>query len=209
MGLKDLIAPQDKIFFELFEEQANTICKAADLLATIFADYTDLDEKYRQMKEIEHMGDAITHRAYDELNRTFITPFEPEEISRLVTSLDDVIDNIDDVAHMLLIYRVKTTDEFMKEFAKCLIQSAEEIKTGIEGLRTLKDTETIKGCSIELNRLENVADEILSRALSDLFKSTDPVEIIKLKDIYEHLEIATDKCEDISNVFSAILIRHT
>lgn len=209
MGLKNLIAPQDKIFFELFEEQANTICNAADLLAVIFADYTNLEEKYRQMKEIEHLGDAITHRAYDELNRTFITPFEPEEISRLVTALDDVIDNIDDVAHMLLVYKVKKTDEFMTEFAKCLKQSGEEIKTGIEGLRTLKDTETIKGCSIELNRLENVADEILSRALSDLFKSTDPVEIIKLKDIYEHLEIATDKCEDISNVFSAILIRHT
>jgi hypothetical protein len=209
MGLKNLIAPQDKVFFELFEEQANTICKAADLLVTIFADYTDLEEKYRHMKEIEHLGDAITHRAYDELNRTFITPFEPEEISRLVTSLDDVIDNIDDVAHMLLVYEVKKTDEFMIEFAKCLKQSGEEIKTGIEGLRTLKDTETIRGCSIELNRLENVADEILSRALGNLFKSTDPVEIIKLKDIYEHLEIATDKCEDISNVFSAILIRHT
>lgn len=209
MGLKNLIVPQDKIFFELFEEQAATVCKAADMLIDIFSDYTNIEEKYRLMKEIEHQGDAIAHRAYDELNRTFITPFEPEEISRLVTALDDVIDYIDDGARMLLIYEVKKTDQFMIEFAKCIRQAADEIKTGISGLRTLKDTETIKGCCIEINRLENVGDEILSTAIRNLFKSNDPVEIIKLKDIYEHLEIATDKCEDVSDVFSAILIRHT
>lgn len=209
MGLKSIIVPQDRIFFELFEEQASVVCTAAELLVDIFADYTNIEEKYRKMKEIEHQGDAIAHKAYNELNRTFITPFEPEEISRLVTALDDVIDYIDDGARMLLIYEVTKTDQFMVEFAKCIRQAAEEIKTGISGLRTLKDTETIKGCCIEINRLENVADEILSNAVRNLFKNNDPVDIIKLKDIYEHLEIATDKCEDVSDVFSAILIRHT
>ena len=209
MGLKSLIVPKDKIFFALFEEQAETVCKAAEMLVNIFSDYTDIEDKYRKMKEIEHQGDAIAHRAYDELNRTFITPFEPEEIARLVTALDDVVDYIDDCVRMLLIYEVKKTDQFMIEFAKCIRQSAEEIKTGISGLRTLKDTDTIKGCCIEINRLENVADEILSNAIRNLFKSSDAIEIIKLKDIYENLEIATDKCEDVSHVFSAIMIRHT
>lgn len=209
MGLKNIIVPQDKIFFELFEEQADVVCEAADMLIKIFDDYTNIEEKYRQMKAIEHKGDVVAHKAHDELNRTFITPFEPEEISRLVTSLDDVIDFIDDGARMLLVYEVQTPDQFMREFAKCIRQAADEIKTGIKNLRTLKDTAAINTSCVELNRLENVADDILTSALRNLFKTNDAVEIIKLKDIYEHFEIATDKCEDVADVFSAIIIRHT
>lgn len=161
------------------------------------------------MKDLEHPGDAMAHRAYDELNRTFITLIEPEEISRLVTTLDDVIDFIDSGANMLLIYEVEKPDQFMIDFAAVIRQAAEEIKTGVAGLRTLHDPETIKGYCIEINRLENQGDDILSNALRNLFKTKDPVEIIKLEDIYEHFEIATDKCEDVADVFAAILIRHT
>ncbi|HJJ98794.1 MAG TPA: DUF47 family protein [Methanocorpusculum sp.] len=209
MGLKNLLMPQDKLFFELFEEQAGIVCEAADLLENIFADYTNIQEKYRQMKDLEHRGDVVAHRAYDELNRTFITPIEPEEISRLVTALDDVIDFIDSGANMLLIYEIEKTDTFMVEFASVIRQATEEIRTDVAGLRTLNDPETIKGCCIEINRLENQGDDILSNALCSLFKTKDPVEIIKFKDIYEHFEIATDKCEDVADVFAAILIRHT
>ncbi len=209
MGLKSWVMPQDKIFFELFEEQAEIVCEAADLLINILSDYTNIQEKYRQMKDLEHRGDAMAHRAYDELNRTFITPIEPEEISRLVTALDDVIDFIDSGTNMLLIYEVEKPDEYMVEFSKVIRKAAEEIKTGVAGLRTLHDPETITGCCIEINRLENQGDDILSNALHGLFKTKDPVEIIKFKDIYEHFEIATDKCEDVADVFAAILIRHT
>ena len=110
---------------------------------------------------------------------------------------------------MLLIYEIEKPDEFMVEFAAIIRQAAEEIRTGVAGLRTLNDPETIKGCCIEINRLENQGDYILSNALRSLFKTKDPVEIIKFKDIYEHFEIATDKCEDVADVFAAILIRHT
>ncbi|MDU9375979.1 hypothetical protein McpSp1_05630 [Methanocorpusculaceae archaeon Sp1] len=209
MGLKSWVVPQDKIFFELFEEQAEIVCEAADHLQTIFTDYTDIPEKYRQMKDLEHRGDAMAHRVYEELNRTFITPIEPEEISRLATALDDVIDFIDSGTNMLLIYEIEQPDEFMVEFASVIRQAAEEIRTGVAGLRTLNDPETITGCCIEINRLENQADDILSKALQNLFKTKDPVRIIKLKDIYEHFEIATDKCEDVADVFASILIRHT
>lgn len=209
MSLKDLVVPQDKVFFELFEEQASIACEAANQLVNIFSDYTNIEEKYRVMKDIEHRGDAMAHKAYDELNRTFITPFEPEEISSLVTSLDDVVDFIDEGARLLLIYEIPKPDQFMIEFAKCIRQATEEIKTGVGVLRTLKDIETLKGCCIEINRLENVADELLTSALRNLFKSTDPVEIIKTKDIYEHFESAADRCEDVADVLTAILIRHT
>ncbi|HJJ41965.1 MAG TPA: DUF47 family protein [Methanocorpusculum sp.] len=209
MSLKGLIVPQDKIFFELFEEQADVVCEAAEMLNKFFEDYSDLEEKYRQMKHIEHKGDLVAHKAFDELNRTFITPLEPEEISKLVTSLDDVIDYIDDGARMLLIYNVEKKDQFMEAFAKCIRQAADEIKIGISSLRTLKDSEKINNTCIELNRIENVGDEILSEALRNLFKTDDPINIIKLKDIYEHFETATDKCEDVADIFRAILIRHT
>ena len=209
MGLKSWVVPQDKVFFELFEEQAEIACEAADLLQNIFADYTDIPEKYRQMKDLEHRGDAMAHRAYDELNRTFITPIEPEEISHLTTALDDVIDFVDSGTNMLLIYEIEQPDEFMVAFASVIRQATEEIRTGVAGLRTLNDPETIKGCCIEINRLENQADDILSHALQNLFKTKDPVKIIKFKDIYEHFEIATDKCEDVADVFASILIRHT
>lgn len=209
MGLKDVIVPQDKIFFDLFEQQADVVIEAADKLVEIFNDYTDIAEKYRQMKEIEHRGDMLTHKTFDELNRTFITPFEPEEISRLASALDDVIDFIDDGTRLLVVYDVTEADQYMKSFAACLREAAEELKTGIKALRNLKEVDTIKHAAIELNRLENVGDQLLTESLRNLFTSTDPIRIIKLKDVYEKFEIATDKCEDVANIFTSILIRHT
>ncbi|HJJ48157.1 MAG TPA: DUF47 family protein [Methanocorpusculum sp.] len=209
MGLKDIIVPQDKVFFDLFEQQTAVLIEACDKLVETFNDYTDISEKYRQMKEIEHKGDTITHKTFDELNRTFITPFEPEEISRLASALDDVIDFIDDGTRLLVVYDVKECDEYMKQFAACLREAADVINKGIHALRNLKEAETIKAASIDLHRIENVGDQLLTASLQELFKSTDPIRIIKLKDVYEKYEIATDKCEDVANIFSAILIRHT
>ncbi len=209
MGLKDIVIPQDKIFFELFEQQAEVAVSAADQLVNIFTDYTDVEAKYHALKAIEHKGDEITHRAHDELNRTFITPFEPEEISRLINTLDDVVDFIDEGARFLIIYEIKKPDEGMLEIAKCLRKAAEEIRIGIKGLRTLKDTKQMKASIAEINRLENEADELQTKALKQLFATNDPIHIMKMKDIYEHFEEAADRCEDVADVLTAILIRHT
>lgn len=209
MSFKDLFTPQDTVFFNLFEEQAEIACEASAQLVAIFEDYTNVEAKYRALKDIEHKGDATTHKAFDELNRTFITPLEPEEISRLVSSLDNVVDFIDEGARLLLTYNITQPDRYMLDFAKCIQQGAAEIKTGVFCLRSLKDPEIVKGCCIEINRLENVADELLTAALKNLFQSNDAITIIKLKDIYEHFEAAADACEEVANVLSAILIRHT
>ena len=210
MSLKDLFTPQDTIFFNLFEEQAEIACDASAKLVDLFENYNNVEAKYRALKDVEHKGDATAHKAFDELNRTFITPLEPEEISRLVTSLDDVVDFIDEGARLLLTYDIKNPDHFMLDFAKCLHQAAHEIRTGVKCLRSsIKEPEVLKGACIEINRLENVADELLTSALKNLFKSTDPIEIIKFKDIYEHFETAADKCEEVASVLTAILIRHS
>ncbi|HJJ63231.1 MAG TPA: DUF47 family protein, partial [Methanocorpusculum sp.] len=117
MSLKDLFTPQDTIFFDLFEEQAEIACDASAKLVDLFENYNNVEAKYRALKDVEHKGDATAHKAFDELNRTFITPLEPEEISRLVTSLDDVVDFIDEGARLLLTYDIKNPDHFMLDFA--------------------------------------------------------------------------------------------
>ena len=209
MGLRDIIIPQDKFFFKLFEDQAEILCQASDLLVDIFSNYTDLANKYQAMKSLEHKGDDLTHKAHDELNRTFITPIEPEEISKLLSTLDDVVDHIDAGANMLLIYDIKSPDEYMIKFASIIQKASLEIRIGVGGLRTLHDPDTIHKCCVEISKLEHTGDKLLSEALSNLFKVNDPVSIIKMKDIYEHFEMAIDKCEDVADVFDSILIRHT
>ena len=209
MSLKNLMIPQDKVFFELFEEQAGIAVEAATQLVDIFTDYRNIEEKYHKLKEIEHRGDEATHRAHDELNQTFITPFEPEEISRLVNTLDDIVDFIDEGARFLVIYNIEKPDPGLIDIAKCLLDATKEIQTGIKYLRTLKNVEGMKHSIREINRLENVADELETKAMRDLFATNDPLYIMKMKDIYEHLESSADKCEDLADVMTAILIRHT
>jgi len=209
MSLKDLMIPQDEVFFELFEQQAEIAVDAATQLVDIFTDYRDVEEKYHKLKVIEHRGDEVTHRAHDELNQTFITPFEPEEISRLVNTLDDIVDFIDEGARFLVIYNINKPDTGLLDIAKCLLDATKEIQRGVKHLRTLKDVDALQASIKEINRLENVADELQTKALRNLFATNDPLYIMKMKDIYEHLESSADKCEDLADVMTAILIRHT
>lgn len=209
MSLKDIMIPQDKIFFELFEQQAEIAVQAATQLVDIFTDYTNIEEKYHALKDIEHKGDNLTHTAHDELNQTFITPFEPEEISRLVNTLDDIVDFMDEGARFLVIYNIEKPDPGLLGVAQCLLDAAKEIQKGVKLLRTLKDVDGLKQCITEINRQENVADDLETKALRDLFATQDPLYIMKMKDIYERLESSADKCEDVADVLTAILIRHT
>lgn len=197
------------MFFDLFEEMAGAVVEAADALVELMDDYTDLGTKSQHMKELEHEGDRITHMIYQELNRTFITPLEPEEISRLATAMDDVIDCIEGSVQQLRSYGITATDSPMRQFAKLIQLSATEMQTAVKGIRSMKDVQSIEARCIELNRLENVADEVLGHALTELFRGNDPLTIIKLKDVYENLERATDRCEDVANVLSDIVIRHS
>ena len=120
-----------------------------------------------------------------------------------------MVDHIDAGANMLLIYDIKSPDEYMIKFASIIQKASLEIRIGVGGLRTLHDPDTIHKCCVEISKLEHTGDKLLSEALSNLFKVNDPVFIIKMKDIYEHFEMAIDKCEDVADVFDSILIRHT
>ncbi len=209
MGLREVLIPQDQVFFDLFEEMAEILVKAADMLVQFTESGANPVSCCPQMKDLEHAGDTVTHRIYDQLNRTFITPLEPEEISRLGSVLDDVLDCVEGSVQMMRVYGIEESDDVMRQFAKLIRLSVVELQGAIQGLRKLSNGKNIDARVIEINRLENLADEVLGHALSDLFKTNDAVRIIKLKDVYEELERATDRCETVANIISDIVIRHT
>jgi len=209
VGIKEWVVPQDKIFFDLFDRMARTVVSAADLLVEFVENFENVKEQCHRMKQIEHQGDEITHEIYEQLNLTFITPLEPEEISRLASALDDILDYIDGTAQQMYSYGITETDDSMIELAKLIRLSVIEIEKAVNNIRSVKNPSLIEERCIEVNRLENVADNVLSHAIMDLFKTNDAITIIKLKDIYENLEMATDKCEDVANVLSDIAIRHS
>jgi uncharacterized protein Yka (UPF0111/DUF47 family) len=209
MGLRELLIPQDKVFFEMFERQAATVREAAYLLVALSEDFTNVRDKRHAIELLEHQGDQITHGIYEQLNRTFITPIDPEEISRLASTLDDVLDYIDGSAEKMFYYGIENTDSHMVELSKLIHLSTIEIEGAVKGIRSIKDPRYIEERCIEVNRLENLADDVLAHAVTDLFQTNDAITIIKLKDIYEHLETATDYCEDVANVLSDIAIRHS
>jgi len=209
MGLRELLIPQDKVFFDLFEKQAGVVKEAAWQLVALSEDFTSVKEKRHEIEKLEHKGDQITHDIYEQLNRTFITPLDPEEISRLASALDEVLDYIDGATEKMLYYGISGTDSHMIELAKLIHMSTVEIEGAVKGIRSIKDPRYIEERCIEVNRLENLADDVLAHAVTDLFQTNNAIQIIKLKDIYEHLEVATDYCEDVANVLSDIAIRHS
>ena len=209
MGFLEWMVPQDRIFFDLFEELGIACTQAAELLVAITDDYTDIKNRAHKMEELEHKGDEISHRIYEQLNRNFITPLEPEEINRLTMALDDILDYIEGTTLMMMNYGITDTDAAMKELAQLVFLSVNEIALAVKAIRKIKDPSYIEERCIEVNRLENLADDVTAHAITELFKGADAVTIIKLKDIYQNLESATDKCEDAANVLSDIAIRHS
>lgn len=209
MGLRELLIPQDKVFFDLFEQQAGVVKEAAWQLVALTEDFTNVKDKRHAIELLEHQGDQITHAIYDQLNRTFITPLDPEEISRLASTMDDVLDYVDGATEKMYYYNIESADSHMIELAKLIHMSGVEIEVAVKGIRSIKDPRYIEERCIEVNRLENLADDVLAHAVTDLFRTNDAIAIIKFKDIYEHLETATDYCEDVANVLSDIAIRHS
>nr|WP_319540559.1 DUF47 family protein [uncultured Methanospirillum sp.] len=209
MGIKEWLIPQDKVFFDLFERLARIVVISAEELESMVNNQQDREIAFKKIKELEHQGDQITHEIYENLNRTFITPLDPLEISRLASALDDILDYVDDSAEKMINYGVLEFDNYMQDFAQLIRLSVIQLENGVKLIRSTKDLPKLDSCGIEVNRLENLADDLLSKSIKHLFMGNDPVMMIKLKDIYECLETATDKCEDVTNVLSDISIRHS
>jgi predicted phosphate transport protein (TIGR00153 family) len=201
--------PRDDKFFKLFEGSARNMVKAAQKLKELVDTWEDVGGKLTEINDFEHEGDSITHEIMDQLHRTFVTPFDREDIAELAHSLDDVTDFIQAAADAMALYKVDRPRKEAKELSDIIVQAATEIERAMPQLRRRAELMRIIERCVEINRLENVADEIYRSAIGALFENTsDIVEIIKWREIYEHMESATDRCEDVANVLEGVAIKH-
>ena len=207
MDIKEWMTPQEKQFFDDLEAEAENVLQGARAFRAIFDDFTRLSDHRRRIKDIEHRGDEIVHHIYESLNRAFVTPLAKEDLSGLASKLDDVLDYINGAATRLAVYDIGRPTKAMIEFADLILKATEQIRAGMTAVREPKARDAVMACTIEVNRLENVADDLLMTALAEVFKSGDPVTIIKLKDVYEYLEIVTDRCEDAANILEDIVVK--
>jgi len=208
MRIRDLILPEDKVFFTLFKEMAATMKEGADVLNEITHELPSGTEKYHRVRQIEHNGDEITRRIYEQLNESLITPLEPDEISRLAPVLDDVIDRIDRVTHQVCNYGITESNDVLKEFSYLIVLSTSEIIGAIDSLSSLQEPDKVKDHAQEINRIYNLSSELQSRAVLDLFKTKDLLLIIKLKDIYESFGRVIEKCNDVGHALNDIAMSH-
>jgi predicted phosphate transport protein (TIGR00153 family) len=202
--------PKDENFFELFERAAGNAHLAAEVFIEFLEKFDDLEERAKRIKDIEHAGDKITHDTLDRLARTFITPIDREDIHTLVSRLDDIVDLIDTAVNRMVIYRVGKPRPEALGLARCLRHATGIIRDAMPLLRDMKNGRLIHEKCIDIQTQENEADRVMQQALAELFgKTTDPIEIIKWKDVYGDLESATDSCQDVANVIESIVIRHS
>lgn len=214
MGLASIVKifmPKDRVFYGLFEEVTATLTE----MSTVFAramnekDPVRRDELLKGLEELEHRNDDTTHRIFIELGQNFITPFDREDIHALATSLDDVADYIWGASKRMVNYSINDTDDVARGFADIIIRCVRALHKGVHELRNMKDLRAITEACVLINSLENEGDDLLDSAMMTLFNTqTDAVEIIKRKDVYQMLEIVTDKCEDAANVIESIIIKY-
>jgi len=162
-----------------------------------------------RIKEIEHECDVLTHACVERLHTTFITPFDRDDIHRLITRMDDVMDYVEAAAERLVLYEITETTAEVRDLSDVLVRAMEGVQKAVAGLRDMKNAQSIVKACIDVNRLENEADAILRNAVARLFKEEkDPITVIKWKEIYENLENATDRCEDVANIIEGVVLEH-
>jgi len=201
------LLPREEKFFEYFHQQVNFICQAADLLVEGAASgNAHLASAAHQIKAIEEQADTVIHEIYTRLNSTFITPLDPEDIHSLSSHLDDVIDGIEDSVHRMLAYRIEPLPGTVLELCRLVQSCGLSLLKAFEALA--KNQPFMDHC-IEINRLEEAADQLVRAAVADLFQNEkDPIRIIKLKEIYEFLEQTTDYCEDVADALQNVQVKN-
>jgi len=203
------IIPREEEFFTLFSNASENIHEGACLLKELLDRFDNIQERALKIEEVEHKGDAITHDIIRKLNTTFITPIDREDIIKLASALDDVIDLIHGVAMRLVVYKISASTSYAKELGFLIKKAAHELQKGIEHLPLADGRERVYEHCVEVNSIENEADRVSRDAIANLFDSQiDPVAIIKWKEIYETLETATDRCEDAANVLESVALKN-
>ena len=206
-----IFMPKNRVFFELFEKVADNVAKMGVILKDIVAE-PDFDKRaalISQVEDLEHANDELTHSVFTELGRNFITPFDREDIHLLATALDDVADYIYASSKKINFYRVNPNDIGMQKMAELIEQGANHVRTAVVELRDMKNMRNITEALVKINSIENQADDIFDLSIDRLFETEpDAKEVIKKREIYQVMEIVTDKCEDAGNVIESIIIKY-
>jgi uncharacterized protein len=201
------LIPKDTSFFQMFSAMSDNLIAGARTLVDLFGDYKEVDKRIDEVRRIERAGDELTHAILTKLNQTFITPFDREDIHQLASKLDDVLDYINASGARLVMYRIATPPPAAGELAKIILMQCQELQKAVSLMQKNGD---ILGHCVEINRLENEADLISQHAIAKLFEyEKDPINLIKVKELLEFLESATDKAEDVANVLETVVLKNT
>src|SRR6476646_4364769 len=199
------LIPREKKFFRMFADVSQNLTEGARLLHDIMQNPSNLEARIVRLQEIEHRGDDMTHDIIRMLNQTFITPFDREDIHRLSSSLDDVLDFVNAAAVRMTLYRIINPPPAAADLATLIVTQAEELSKAVA---VLEENQKVLDHCVEVNRLENEADRVSRKAIAELFEhEKDQIQLIKLKELYEVLETATDKAEDAANVLEAVELK--
>lgn len=204
------LVPRGGKFFTLFEQSANTALRIAQQLRDLLYNWENVKEKAAKIIELENEGDAVTHEIIHELHRTFVTPFDREDIARLAHSLDDVTDNIEAAVDAMVLYNIDRPTERAKELADIIVKETGEVAKALSEMRHKVELRHILRHCVEINRFENEGDGVYRAALAELFADEKDIPfIIKWREIYEYMENATDRGEDVANVLEGVALKYT
>jgi predicted phosphate transport protein (TIGR00153 family) len=199
------LIPRETKFFRMFADVSQNVTEGARLLQDILKNSANMADRLAKLQAIEHRGDEMTHAIITTLNQTFITPFDREDIHRLTSSLDDVLDFVNSAGVRLRLYRITAPPPVAAELAGLIVEQSEELAKGVSLLE--QNQRVLEHC-VEVHRLENEADRVSRNAIAELFDNEkDPIQLIKMKELYEVLEMATDKAEDAANVLEAVALK--
>jgi len=203
------LIPKEQKFFEMFERAAKNAVATARTYRELVKDYRPDHPNIQKIRDLEHEGDIITHEVLDSLNRTFITPFDREDIHGLTSDLDNIVDAIQAVSDRMHMYHINRVDPNVIKLAEILEKSAQEVEKAVREMADIKNARRVLDYCIEINRLENEGDSALTHAIENLFRGTpDPLEVIKWKEVYEITEAAIDRCEDVANTIEGIVVKN-
>jgi predicted phosphate transport protein (TIGR00153 family) len=203
------LIPKDTSFFQMFEAMSDNLVTGARTLVDLFANYRDVERTIDTVQKIERQGDELTHNVLTKLNQTFITPFDREDIHQLASSLDDVLDFVNASGARLVMYRISNPPPAAGELAKIILLQSQELQRAVALLQKQKNGDVLAHC-VEINRLENEADQVSQKGIATLFDNEkDPINLIKTKELLEFLERATDKAEDAANVLETVVLKNT
>ena len=207
MGLKEWIVPQERRFFTLLEEDAKAVAEGAHALLDLLRDFRDVPAKQRHIKDIEHRGDQVVHTIFEELNRSFITPFDREDIYSLTKRMDDVLDLMDDVADILVLYQIDRLDDGMIMLLDVTKRAVADIHKSVHSLRKM-NYDIIREQVISVHALENEGDRLYRHFIGNLYaEEKDAIRLMKYSSIYNELEQTIDKCEDLMNAIESIVLK--